>query len=83
METSNLTIGFALFAESAKPLPSDKHFIGKGFFAEYYFQTIGKERKALGKLRITKKPKNNKIFFKLWEQLSNHYPNNHTITLSF
>jgi hypothetical protein len=55
-----------------------KHFIGKGLFAEYFFWTLcwvsksTRQRKALGKLRI-KNPKNSKTFFKLWEQLSNHY----------
>jgi hypothetical protein len=34
--------------------------------------TLGKE-KALAKLRIAKKPKNSTTFFKLCEQLSNHY----------
>jgi hypothetical protein len=42
-----------------------KHFIGKWFFDEYFSQTLGKDfaecRKALGKLRNHKKPKNNKI----------------------
>jgi hypothetical protein len=44
------------------------HFIGKGFFAEYFFRTLGKVftecRKALGKLIITKNPKKySKMFF--------------------
>ena len=41
---------------SAKSLPSvtlGKHFIGKGFFADYFFRTLGKDftecRKAPGK----------------------------------
>jgi hypothetical protein len=61
----------------AKPLPSitlgkkilNKYFIGKEFFAEYFFRTLGKDfaecRKTLGKLRIEKTPKNSKIVFKL------------------
>jgi hypothetical protein len=43
-----------------------KCFIGKGFFAEYFFRILGvsksnRQRKSLGKLRIEK----NTIFFKL------------------
>jgi hypothetical protein len=41
---------------SAKPLPSvtlGKYFMGKGFFVEYFFRTLGKDfaecQKALGK----------------------------------
>jgi hypothetical protein len=37
----------------------DKHFIGKGFFAEYFFLDT-RQRKTLGKLRIVKNPKNSK-----------------------
>jgi hypothetical protein len=61
---------------SAKPLPSvtlGKYFIGKGFFAEYFFRTLGKDfaecQKALGKknTRQIKNPKkikkNSKTFF--------------------
>jgi hypothetical protein len=44
-----------------------KYFIGKGFFAEYFFRTLGKDfvecRKTLGKLRIEKNKKTD--FFKL------------------
>jgi hypothetical protein len=76
------TTGIAFFAEclrhsakailhSAKPLPSvtlGKYFIGKGFFAEYFFRTIGKHfaecQKALGKLRIEKIKKTAKYFLK-------------------
>jgi hypothetical protein len=53
---------------TAKPLSSvtlGKYFIGKGFFAEYFFRTLGKstrQRKTLGKLRIEKIKKNSKIF---------------------
>jgi hypothetical protein len=50
----------------------DKHFIGKGFFAEYFYghsaNTLSSDektliKKLLGKLRIIKNPKNNKTFF--------------------
>jgi hypothetical protein len=50
-----------------------KHFIGKGFFAEYFFRIPDKDfakcrkntrqRKALGELRTTKNPKTSKTFF--------------------
>jgi hypothetical protein len=64
---SSVTTGIAFFAEclrhsakailhSAKALPSvtlGKEFIGKGFFAECFFRTLGKDfaecQKALGK----------------------------------
>jgi hypothetical protein len=65
--TARSTTGIAFFVEclkhsakailhSAKPLPSvtlGKFFIGKEFFAEYFFRTLGKDfvecQKALGK----------------------------------
>jgi hypothetical protein len=50
----------------------------KGFLPSTFSRTLDKDfvecRKALGKLKIAKNRKNNKTFFKLWEQLSNHYP---------
>jgi hypothetical protein len=58
-----------------------KDFIGKGFFAECFFSDTRqrlcrvskstRQRKTLGKLRIEKIKKNNKTFFKFYEQLSN------------
>jgi hypothetical protein len=52
----------------------DKHFIGEGFFAEYFFSDTQQrlcwvskstlQRKSLSKLRI-KNPKNSKTFFKI------------------
>ena len=71
---------------STKPLSSvtlGKHFIGKGFFAEYFFAHSAKTlpnvenhsaKKSTRQIKNHKKPKNSKTFFKLWEQLSNHYP---------
>jgi hypothetical protein len=55
-----ITTRITFFAErlrhSAKPLPSEtlgKYFIGKGFFAEYFFWILGKDfaecQNALGK----------------------------------
>jgi hypothetical protein len=45
-----------------------KYFIAKGFFAEYFFRTLGKVfaecRKALGKLIIEKIKKQQNIFLK-------------------
>jgi hypothetical protein len=57
MMVTSSTTGITLFAEclrhstkailhSAKPLPSvtlGKYFIGKEFFAEYFFRTLGKD----------------------------------------
>jgi hypothetical protein len=57
-KSRSCTTGIAFFAEclrhsvkailhSAKPLPSvtlGKYFIDKGFFAEYFFRTLGKEK---------------------------------------
>jgi hypothetical protein len=83
-----VTTGIAFFVEclrhstkailhSAKPLSSitlGKYFIGKVFFAEYFFRTLGKDfvecRKALGKEKHSaneesKKIKINSNFFKL------------------
>src|SRR5687768_1272994 len=68
---------------SAKPLPSvtlGKHFIGKGFFAEYFFWTLDKDftecRKALGKLRIEKTKKKQQNIFK-------NYRNNTPTTIYY
>jgi 5-formaminoimidazole-4-carboxamide-1-beta-D-ribofuranosyl 5'-monophosphate synthetase len=82
------TTGIAFFAEclrhsakailhSAKPLPSvtlDKYFIGKGFFAEYFFSDTRqrlcrvskstRQRKTLNKLKIEKTKKTAKHFLK-------------------
>jgi hypothetical protein len=73
--SSSFTTKIAFFAtakvilHSAKPLPSvtlGKYFIGKWFFDEYFFLTLGKDfaecRKALDKLRIEKNPKKQKHF---------------------
>ena len=44
-----------------------KYFISKGFFAEYFFRTLGKDfaecRKALDKLKIAKNPKKQQNIF--------------------
>jgi hypothetical protein len=62
----------------------NKYFIGKWFFAEYFFQVLDKDfvefskttrqRKALGKTRIANSPKKQQnIFLKLGEQPINHH----------
>jgi hypothetical protein len=69
----------------------DKYFIGKGFFAEYFFRTLSKDfaecRKALGKLRIdyttTPLQKNRKTFFKIIGTTLQPYPITLSIALSF
>ena len=60
-----------------------KHFIGKGFFVEYFFGRSAKTlpnvekhsaKKSTRQIKNHKKTQKKQNIFKLWEQLSNHYP---------
>jgi hypothetical protein len=67
--------GLAFFAECyTQQIILGKHFIGKGFFVEYFFRTLCRVSKSTWQIKNKKTQKNSKISFKLWEQLSNHYP---------
>jgi hypothetical protein len=57
----HFTLGKAFAECNTRQRILGKYFIGKGFFAEYFFRTLG--RKALGKLGIEKIPNNSKTFF--------------------
>jgi hypothetical protein len=68
----HFTIGKAFVECYTRQRILDKYFIGKGFFAEYFFRTLSKDfdecrkalskEKTLDKLRIAKKPKTAKHF---------------------
>jgi hypothetical protein len=62
------TLGKAFAECNTRQRTLGKDFIGKGFFSECFFRTLGKstqQRKTLGKLRIEKKLKKTaKHFFK-------------------
>jgi hypothetical protein len=69
------TLGKAFAECNTRQRTLDKYFIGKGFFAEYFFSDTRqrlcrvskstRQRKTLGKLRIEKIKKNSKTFFKI------------------
>jgi hypothetical protein len=62
------TLGKVFTECNTRQITLGKYFIGKVFFAECFFRTLGKDfaecQKALGKLRIEKIKKNSKAFFK-------------------
>jgi hypothetical protein len=63
----HFTLGKAFAECNTRQRILGKHFIGKEFFAEYFFRTLDKDfaecRKTLGKLRIEKNPKKQQNIF--------------------
>jgi hypothetical protein len=70
-----VTLGKAFADCNTRQRTLGKYFIGKGFFAEYFFSDTRqrlcrvskntRQRKTLGNLRIKKIKKNSKTFFKI------------------
>jgi hypothetical protein len=58
LDKGYFTLGKGFAECNTRQRTLDKYFIGKGFFAEYFFRTLGKDfvecQKALGKLRLKK-----------------------------